>query len=105
MLVLAVGTVPTEAAIVPGAVLYLGLAVQMEKLALFVAALAVFRVEEAFGHFAHVVLVQELALVALLAQTSQPVLADDRLVAAHVPKRTHVFVALAFEKEFADGRR
>ena len=76
----------------------------MKKLALFVAALAVFGVEEALGHFAHVVLVQELALVALLAETAQPVLANDRLVTADVTKRTHVFVALGLEKEFANSR-
>ena len=36
-------------------------------------------VEVALWHLAHVVLVQELALVALLAEAAQPVLAHDRL--------------------------
>ena len=60
----------TKSAVIPGAVFDLGLAVQMQKFALFVTALAVLRVEVALGHFAHVVLVQELALVALLAQAA-----------------------------------
>ena len=63
-------TVSTEATVVPGAVLDLRLAVDVQELALFVAALAVLRVEVALGHLAHVVLVQELALVALLAQAA-----------------------------------
>ena len=46
----------------------------------------VFRVEVALRHLGHVVLVQELAAVALLAEPPQPVLADHGLVAADVAK-------------------
>lgn len=46
-------------------------------------------VEVAFGHLGHVVLVQELALVTLLAQPSQPMLAHHRLLTADVPEWAH----------------
>ena len=108
--VLAVGSVAAKASIIPRTVFDLGLSIEMQKLAFLVTALAwtkrdqdrlgqsddqyelewtvgsgtgltVFGVEEALGHLAHVVFVQELALVALLAQTSEPMLAYDGLVA------------------------
>lgn len=44
-----------------------------------VVALAVFAVEPALGHLAQVVLVQELAVVALLAESSKPMFADHSL--------------------------
>lgn len=47
------------------------------------------RVEVAFGHLGHVVLVEELALVSLLTQPPQPVLAHHRLLPADVTERTH----------------
>ena len=46
------------------------------------------RVEVTLRHLTHVVLVQELALVALLTEPPQPVLADDRLVAPDVSEGT-----------------
>ena len=42
------------------------------------------RVEVALRHLGHVELVQELALVTFLAQTTQPVLAYNRPVASNV---------------------
>ena len=88
LFVLVLPTVTTEASVIPRAVFYFGLAINVEKLALLVATLVVLRVEEALGHLAHVVLMQELALVALLAQAAQPVLANHRLFALDVTKRT-----------------
>lgn len=71
----------TKTTIVPSAVLYFGFLVQVQELALLVATLRVLGVEIALGHFAHVVLVQELAVVAFLAQAAQPMLAYNCLVA------------------------
>jgi hypothetical protein len=79
--IFAVRSVATKAPIVPGTVFYFGLFVQMKILALLVAALTVLGVEIALGHFAHVIFVQELALVAFFAQTTQPMLADHRFIA------------------------
>ena len=80
----------TKTTIVPRAIFDLRLAIQMQEFALLIATLAVLRVEKALGHFAHVVLVQELALVSLLAKTSQPMLAYDRLV-AYIPNYINTF--------------
>ncbi len=77
MSILAVGAVSTEASVVPGTVLDLRLAVHVKKVTLLVAALVVLGEEVALGHLAHVVLVEELALVALLAQAAQPMLAHN----------------------------
>ena len=46
-------------------------------------------VEVAFRHFGHVVFVEELALVSLLTQSSEPVLTHHRLLSADVTERTH----------------
>lgn len=95
MLVPAVGTVAAEASLVPRTILHLALRVDVQKGTLFVVAGVEPRVEVALGHLGHVVLVQELALVALLAQSSQPVLAHDRPVPANVSEGTGApFVAL-----------
>ena len=48
----------------------------------------VFGEEETFGHLAEIIFVQKLALIALLAEAAQPMLADDLLVAGDVPQRT-----------------
>ena len=94
MSVLAVGSVATEASVVPGTIFDLRLGIQVEKFALFVAALREFRVEVALGHFVHVILVQEFAVVSLFAKAAQPMLAQHRLVASHVSEGTLVaFVA------------
>lgn len=59
----------------------LGLRVDVQVLALWgLSAVAVLGVEDALGHLAEVVLVEVLALVVLLAQAAQPVLADDLVV-------------------------
>lgn len=46
------------------------------------------RIEVAFRHFCHVIFVKELALVSLLTQSAQPMLADDCLVPPDMPERT-----------------
>lgn len=68
----------TEAAIVVQArrELRRGVDVQIETL-VAVAAVEGSHVLVAFGHAAQVIFVEELALVALLAETAQPVLADE----------------------------
>jgi len=88
MLVPAVRSVAAEAPLVPRAVLDLALRVDVQEGALLVVAGVEARVEVALGHLGHVVLVQELALVALFAESAQPVLAHDRPVAADVPEGT-----------------
>ena len=44
-----------------------------------VIALAIFAIKPALGHFSQVVLVQELAVVALFAKTTKPMFADYSL--------------------------
>lgn len=84
----AVRPVPAEAAVVPGTVFDLALRVYMQKRALLIVAGIKAGVEVALWHFGHVILVKELALVALLAQAAQPMLANHRAVAADVSVRT-----------------
>lgn len=97
VLLAAGGAEGAEAAVVVGAGGQLGLGVDVEVEALVaVGAVAVADEEVALGHLAQVVLVQELAALALLAERAQPVLADERVVARvraarrvgrHVPVR------------------
>lgn len=61
----------------------------MQEGTFLVATLPEFRVEVAFGHLGHVVLVEKLALVSLLAQPSEPVFTHHRLLPADVTERTH----------------
>lgn len=82
-----VRTVPTESPVVPRAILNLALRIDVQEGTLLVVASVEPRVEVAFGHLGHVVFVQEFALVALLAETTKPVLADDCAIAANVSKR------------------
>lgn len=91
----AVGPMPAEPPIVPGAIFDFALRIDVQKRALLVVAGVEAGVEVAFRHLGHVVLVQKLALVALFAQTAQPVLAHDRAIAADVSERAGVAL-LAF---------
>lgn len=83
-----VRSVSTEAAIVPRTVANLRFRIDVQERAFLIVAGIEARIEVAFGHFGHVVFVQELALVALLAEATQPMFADNRTIAANVPKRT-----------------
>ena len=83
-----VGAVAAEAAVVPGTVSDLGLGVNVEEGTLLVVAGVEPGVEVALRHLAHVVLVEELALVSLLTQPPEPVLADDGLVPPDVSEGT-----------------
>ena len=71
----------TESAVVPRAVFDLRGRVDVLERAFFVQASAELLVEVTFGHFRHVVFVEKLAIVALLAQTAQPMLANHSSIA------------------------
>jgi len=100
-----VGTVPTETSIVPRAVFDLGRGIDVLKGTLFVKTRAELLVEVTLGHLRHVVLVEKLAVVALLAKTAQPMLAYHRSVTPNVTIGTHVLpLAISSEEEITDGR-
>lgn len=60
----------------------------MKERAFFVMTRIKSSIEVAFRHLGHVILMKELALVAFLAETSQPMLANHRAVSSNVPVRT-----------------
>jgi hypothetical protein len=77
----------------------------VQELAFFVATLLEFGIKIAFRHFAHVIFVQKLTVVAFLAQTAQPVFAQHGLVAFQVAKRTlATFGTARFHEELAYSR-
>ena len=88
MTVSTVGAVAAEAAVVPGTVSHLGLGVNVEEGTLLVVAGVEPGVEVALRHLTHVVFVEELALVPLLAQPPEPVFADDGFVPPDVSEGT-----------------
>ena len=83
-----VGAVTAEASVVPGTVADLGFRINVEEWTLLVVAGVEPGVEVALRHLAHVVLVEELALVSLLTQPPEPVLADDGFVPPDVSEGT-----------------
>jgi len=83
-----IGTMAAEPSVVPRTVTNLGLWVYVEERALFVMTGIKPGVEVALRHLAHVVLVQELALVPLLAEPPQPVLAYNRFISPHMSEGT-----------------
>lgn len=85
----AVRTVFAEASVIPGTVFDLGLGIDVQEWTFLVAALAKLGVEVAFRHLGHVVFMEELALVSLLTQSSEPVLTHHRLLSTDVTERTH----------------
>jgi len=77
MHILAVWTKLAEAAFIPGAVLQLILRPDMQEVTVRVGAHTKVDEEMAWLHLAQVILVKELAILILLAQTAQPVLTDN----------------------------
>lgn len=88
------GTMSAKSSIVPRTIFYLALGIDVQKRAFFLVACVESRVEVTFGHFCHVIFMQELAAVAFFAKCSQPMLADDGfLFGFDVPKRAKLLIA------------
>lgn len=98
------GTMLTEAAVIPRAVLDLGFRVDVQEGALLIAAFPELGVKVALRHLGHVIFMQELTLVPFLAQSSQPVFAHNCLLTTDVAEWTHApFATGGFQKEFTDS--
>ena len=78
MLVTTRRAVLAEAARIPRTLSHLARRIDVQVETLWVAALAILCEKPALGHFLQVVLMQELAVFALLTQPAEPVLADNR---------------------------
>jgi hypothetical protein len=91
-----------ESAIIPGTVSYLeGIRLHMKVLAVFIIALTKLLIKVADWHLAHVILMKKFAVIAFLAQVTQPVLADDGPLPADMAKRTVASsTASTIHKEF-----
>lgn len=100
----AVRSVPTEAAVVPRTVLDLGFRVYVQERTLLVVTGVEPGVEVALRHLGHIVLVEELTLISLLAESSEPVLAHYSLVSTDVSEGTRGRLrAVGPHVEVADG--
>jgi len=98
-------SVTTKAAIVPRAVFDFRRGVDVLEWALFVETSAELLIKVTLGHFGHIVLVEELAIVAFLAKTAQPMLANHRSVSPDVSIGAHSFpLAVASGMKVANGR-
>lgn len=90
------GAMTTKSSIVPGAVFDLRFWIDVEESALFFMACIKSRIEVALGHFCHVIFVQKFAAVALLTESSQPMLANDCfLLEIYMTKWTKFFIAFS----------
>lgn len=105
MSVSAVRTVFAKTSVVPGTVFDFGLWVDVKEGTFFVATLSKLGVEVAFRHLGHVVFMEKLALVSLLAQSSEPMFTHHCLLSADVTEWTHpTFHARSSHEEFAHSR-
>lgn len=88
------GSVSTKATIIPRTIFDFTLGIDVkEGTFLFVAGVEA-RIEIAFGHFRHVVFVEEFTAVAFLAKSSKPMLAHNRfLFSLDVAEGTEFFIA------------
>lgn len=101
-------SVSTEAAVIPRTIFDFALRVNVQERTFFVVACVEAGVEVAFRHLSHIVFVQELALVSLLAKTTQPMFAHYRPIAVDVSEGACItFVAgvLAVEAVVEEAHR
>lgn len=104
VLILAIRAVLTESTPIPGTLAHSRIGLYVKEHALIVVADAVYIEEKAFWHLSKIVFVKELAPLILLAQASQPVLADDGRDKLYVLVWAAAVVAAAFLEERAVNR-